>query len=42
MKLQKQAFRHDPSNGMYGDCHRTAIASILGVERDTVPNFGVH
>lgn len=42
MKFQKQAFRHDPANGVYGDCHRTCIATILGVPRDSVPNFGEH
>jgi hypothetical protein len=36
---QKQAFLHDPANGVYGDCYRTAIACILKRERDTVPSF---
>lgn len=39
MKVQKQLFRHDPENGAYGDCHRTAIACILGLDAHEVPNF---
>lgn len=38
---QYQKFRHhDPSNGVYGDCHRTAMAMLLGCDRDKIPNFG--
>lgn len=40
MKPQKQRFKHDPENGVYGDCHRTAIATVLGIDRDDVPHFG--
>ena len=36
----KQAFRHCPEKEVYGDCHRTAIAIILGRDRDDIPNFG--
>lgn len=36
---QKQKFRHDPDNGIYGDCSRTALAMLLGLERDSVPHF---
>lgn len=39
MKYHKQLFLHDPENGSYGDCHRTAIACILGLEPEEVPNF---
>lgn len=39
LRPQLQAFLHDPDNGVYGDCHRTAIAMALGVDRDTVPHF---
>lgn len=39
MKPQKQAFKHDPANGVFGDCHRTAIAMILNLDRDEVPHF---
>lgn len=38
MIKQKQAFRHDPDNGIYGDCFRTAVACILEVPRDEVPH----
>lgn len=40
MIFQKQAFRHRPEKGEFGDCHRTAIACILDIPRDEVPNFG--
>lgn len=40
MKPQKQKFKHSPDNGIWGDCHRTAIACILNLDRDDVPNFG--
>lgn len=36
---QKQANRHLPEEGLYGDCHRTAIAVLLGMDRDEVPHF---
>lgn len=39
MKFHKQRFLHDPDNGQYGDCHRTAIACILDLELDDVPHF---
>ncbi len=42
MKIQKQLFRHNPSEGVYGDCHRTCIASLLDMEPSQVPNFGEH
>lgn len=42
MKFQKQAFHHKPEAGQYGDCHRTVIACLLNLDRDSVPNFGVH
>lgn len=35
----KQLFRHDPENGVWGDCYRTAVAIVLGVEPTTVPHF---
>lgn len=35
---QKQAFSHDPENGIQGDCYRTAVACVLGVDRDSVPH----
>lgn len=39
MRPQKQKFKHDPANGVFGDCHRTAIAMILNLDRDLVPHF---
>lgn len=39
MKFHKQKFLHDPDNGVYGDCHRTAIACLLDLEQDEVPHF---
>jgi len=38
LSRQKQAYRHDPKSGIQGDCYRTAIACVLGVERDSVPH----
>jgi hypothetical protein len=40
MKVQKQRFRHNPSAGVYGDCHRTAIACMLDLDAEQVPHFG--
>jgi hypothetical protein len=40
MRPQKQKFRHRPDEGEWGDCHRTALASIMGLDRDEVPHFG--
>ena len=39
VKLQKQANDHRPEDGIWGDCHRTAYAMALGLDRDTVPHF---
>lgn len=39
MKPQKQLIRHDPANGQYGDCHRTAIACVLDMDAADVPHF---
>lgn len=36
--MHKQKFRHDPANGVYGDCYRTAVACCLGLDRDAVPH----
>jgi len=40
--FQKQKYKHDPINGTFGDCHRTVIACLLGIDRDDVPHWGVH
>jgi hypothetical protein len=39
MRPQKQLFRHDPANGVYGDCHRTAIAIVLDMDAADAPHF---
>ena len=39
MTPQDQEFLHDPDNGMYGDCQRAVIASLLNLPRDEVPHF---
>ena len=36
--LSKQSNRHDPESGVYGDCHRTAYAMVLGVHPHIVPH----
>ncbi|WP_414461778.1 hypothetical protein [Hyphomicrobium sp. DY-1] len=35
----KQRNKHDPENGIYGDCHRAAIATVLDLDIDAVPHF---
>lgn len=35
----KQKYKHDPENGIYGDCYRTCIASILEMNIEEVPHF---
>ena len=39
MKPVDQLFPHDPENGIYGDCFRAVIASLLGVSAEEVPHF---
>ena len=39
MNYQKQKFMHDPENGVFGDCYRTCLAGMLGMERDDVPHW---
>jgi hypothetical protein len=39
MKPQKQLFRHRPQDGIFGDCHRTAIACVLDMDAKDVPHF---
>ena len=34
-----QTQSHNPSEGIYGDCHRAAVASILELPIDKVPHF---
>lgn len=35
----KQRNRHQPEEGVFGDCHRAAIASVLDLSLDDVPHF---
>ena len=39
MTPRKQIFRHDPDNGGWGDCYRTAWACLLDLEPKEVPHF---
>jgi hypothetical protein len=38
MTPHKQRFRHDPANGIYGDCWRTAIACLLDIQPEEIPH----
>jgi hypothetical protein len=38
MKFQNQSVKHDPPNS-YGDCFRTTIANLLGLDAVDVPHF---
>ena len=42
MQRLTQANLHKPAEGIFGDCARTCMAMILGLDRDSIPNFGVH
>ncbi len=35
----KQLHRHDPDEGLIGDCWRTCIANLLGLKPQQVPHF---
>lgn len=35
----KQAHRHRPAEGIYGDCYRTCLAALCGMRRDDVPHW---
>lgn len=39
MTPHEQLIQHDPKNGQYGDCFRTAIACLLDIEPESVPHF---
>jgi hypothetical protein len=39
MRYHTQTIRHDPANGQYGDCFRTALACIMDLEPEEVPHF---
>jgi hypothetical protein len=38
MRPQKQLFQHAPEIGVYGDCHRTALACLLDVDLLEIPH----
>lgn len=38
VKPQKQLVRHDPANGKFGDCYRTAVAVVLGCDASEIPH----
>ena len=39
MIFQEQLVPHDPANGLYGDCFRATLASLLGKTTAEVPHF---
>lgn len=39
MKPVEQILLHDTENGVYGDCFRACVASILGMPSEDVPHF---
>ena len=39
MTPQTQLNKHDPANGVYGDCGRTVIACLLDLHPSEVPHF---
>ena len=39
MTPYKQLNHHDPDNGIIGDCYRTAIACLLDLPPDALPNY---
>lgn len=39
MLIQKQKNLHKPEEGIFGDCFRTCLAVLLGVDAEEVPHF---
>jgi len=39
MKPQRQLVSHNPDKGYWGDCYRTCIAVVMGMEAKDVPHF---
>lgn len=37
----KGRIKHDPANGLHGDCHRAAVATMLDLPYEAVPHFNV-
>ena len=42
MIKQHQLYRHEPHNGIYGDCLRTALACLFDLPAHEVPHFYQH
>lgn len=40
MKPTTQLVLHDPDKGLWGDCQRAVIASLLELPIEAIPNFG--
>lgn len=38
MYAQKQLIQHNPDAGLFGDCYRTCVAVILGIDASEVPH----
>lgn len=38
MRPQQQLLKHDPANGVYGDCFRTCVAAMLDLSAEDVPH----
>ncbi|MBW4710720.1 hypothetical protein KX928_23265 [Roseobacter sp. YSTF-M11] len=36
---RKQLINHDPENGKFGDCYRTCVAMVMGLDPAEVPHF---
>lgn len=40
MRFHKQLFKHEAAEGVYGDCHRTALACVLNLGKpEDAPHF---
>lgn len=39
MLIQKQKNLHKPEEGIFGDCFRTCLAVLLGIDAEEVPHF---
>ena len=39
MEFYKQLNEHNPDEGVYGDCYRTAIGCLLNIPPEFVPHF---
>jgi len=39
IKFAEQLIPHDPDNGVYGDCYRATLATLLGLDTEQVPHF---